>query len=300
LRGKVVEAAHVAVHHLEKLDNLDMRWRASTAFLPRYFGFGQAFATLIEDEGLQVHTASPGSVWGDGQAVEIGLCRDIQETSSALLIPDLRSLGVVAHDPSGAELRFFAGVPLVSGPVGIGTICFVDRAPHQFCAEDFSLLEALGRRASAVMSGQAEEVPPIWTSAGQMTREGLGVVLASELSRAENRSARLRLLVFAGSAPHPPRFPRTVIAQLGPDRFAVLVARDEESFDFLQQIDANEFLGGGLVEIEGRAGALFDARSILYAAERLLESTLQNAPGTIERILFRREPHAVELQRTST
>jgi DNA-binding response OmpR family regulator len=291
-RATAVEAARRAAVRLEHVDNLIKRAQATADFLPRYFGFGQAFAALFEDDALRVRTSS-SPTWSPGRVLDISLCRDIMETSSALLIPDLRSLGVVEHDPEGKQLRFFAGVPLLSGSIGVGTICFLDRAPHPFFAEDYSVLEAFGRRASAVMSGQSSEIPPMWTSSGLMSREGLGVVLASELSRTETRASSLSLLVLAGRAPGVPERPRTAVAELAPDRFAILCERPPRNF-MEKFVHDGEFAGGGLVEIEGRAGSLFDARSILYAAERLLESTLQTAPGTVERIVFRREPHALD------
>jgi CheY-like chemotaxis protein len=300
LRAKVVEAAVVAVHRLEAIENLPLRSHLTTEFLPRYFGFGEAFAAVIERDGLRVHSSSNEEIWKPGQAIDLALCRDILETRSALLVPDLQSLGIAAHRPSGEPLRFFTGVPLVSGSIGVGMICFVDPAPRSFGPEDYSVLETFGQRTSAVMSGRPSEIAPMWLTSGLMSRYGLGVLLASELSRTERKAQWLSLLVFAGRAPDVRVRERTLIAELDEHHFAALLARESESqarealVDVLQAIArTGDFSGGGLVEIEGRAASLFDARSILFAAERLLDSALLSKPGTIERIVFRREPQAM-------
>jgi CheY-like chemotaxis protein len=300
LRARAIEAAKVAVSRFEQIESLEVRNRATVNFLPRYFGFGEAFGAVLEGGELRVRASSNEQCWRPGQALDLALCRDILETSSALVVPDLRSLGAVVRGPDGKVLRFFAGVPMFSGSISVGTCCLVDEAPRGFGADAYSLLATFARRASAIMSGHESEVAPFWTPSGLMTREGLCTLLTAELARMEREAISLRLLLFVGHAPGVQRPARTAIADLGDGRCAAIVTREskESARQVLRDlvgttIHADDFAGGSLVVIEDGAGAYLDARGILRAAENLLESSQRTAPGTIEQVLIRRGPPAL-------
>jgi CheY-like chemotaxis protein len=297
LRAKAVEAAEVAMQRLEpRRPDMDRRAQWTTDFLPRYFGFGEAFVTVLGGGDLQVWTSSNERVWKRGQALDLAICRDILETSSALVVPDLLTLGALVRGPNGAPLRFFTGVPLTNGPTTVGALCFVDTAPRRIGSDGYSLLEALGHRGSALLSARESEVAPVWAPSGLMTREGLCVVLTAELSRMVEETPSLGLLVFSGEAPTVELSARTVVASLDAQRFAVLLARDSDTaarqamLDLVSAIARPEgFAAGGLLTVENGAAGSFEARNLLHAAEGLLEAARRAAPGTIERIAIRRE-----------
>jgi CheY-like chemotaxis protein len=297
LRAKMIESAKVATSRFDQFDQPPVRARATVVFLSRYFGFGEAFVVLLRGEELRITDSSDQQLWRLDGATDLVLCHDILETASALLVPDLQSLGAEVRDPGGRLLRFFAGVPLLIDSVGVGALCFVDQAPHPFGAGDYSLLEAFARRGSAVMSNRETEAPRLWTSSGVMSRDGLAMVLGAELSRMGTTPLSLSLVAFVGRPPTLPLPERTALAQLGDRRFALLVTRpgvDDAQHvlsDFLAAVArAGDFGGAGLVRIEEGGESLFDVRSILAAADHLLDSAVQAAPGTVVRTVICREP----------
>jgi hypothetical protein len=211
------------------------------------------------------------------------------------VVPDLSSLGTVANDPLGESLRFFAGVPLAMGTVSVGALCFADHEPRSFGADGYAVLEAIGRRGSAVISGRESEVADVCTSSGLLTREGLGVVLGAELSRMDREPLSLMLFAFAGPAPAEQLEQRTAVAELGERRFVALIARSspaeaERALRHLLAAIGSGFGGGGLVEVEPGAQTLFDVPSLLHAADRLLSVAQTVGPCGITRMVVRREP----------
>jgi DNA-binding response OmpR family regulator len=299
LRRRAIAAARDALARLAPLrEDLHRRQRWTAEFLPRYYDFGQAFSLLLTDDRLELHASSDERVWRPGRTVDLALCRDILETNSALIVPDLASLGADVRAPDDTPLRFFAGVPMAVGSIAVGAICFVDRAPRRFDPGAFQVLAAMGRRASVVLSATSSEIGPLWTSTGLCSRDGLTLLLASELSRMEREPLLIGLFVFCGSTPSlPPQPARTVLASLEEDRFALLLARSEDAAGrtgLLAAVDeivrSDGFTAGGLVSIEGGGEALFEARAVLSAAESLLETARRGRPGTIERMVVRREP----------
>src|SRR5262249_33702762 len=159
-------------------------------------------------------------------------------------------------------LRFFAGVPLTNGPISVGAICLVDEKPRRFGADGFSLLEALGRRSSAVLSAHEAESGPLWTPSGLVSRDGLLVLLTAEVLRLAREPISLGLFVFSGHAPAARIGEHSAIAELGEGRLAALFARDNhtEARQALLElvgevVRADDFGGGGLVTIEPGAGS---------------------------------------------
>jgi DNA-binding response OmpR family regulator len=299
LRARVVDAARVAMRRLDAREaEMTARAYSSLEFLPRYFGFGQAFFALMKDDGLRIRRASDERVWVPDAPLELALCRDMLETSSAVLVPDLLSLGANVRRADGERLRFFAGVPLSSGATAVGVLCFTDREPRRFGADGYALLEAFGRRGTALLSGRESESSPLLNLSGYLSREGLGQVLAAELSRMELEPLALGLLLYEGAAPDEPTRLRTAWAQLDERRFALLLVREsdravEEALHaFLERLRARELAGAGVVDVERGAASPFDGNSLIHGAERLLDEALRAPPGTLQRIRIRREDHA--------
>jgi hypothetical protein len=302
-----IEAARAARKRLgAQTEELIKRSQWTTTFLPRYFGFGEAFLTLLRGDELLVSTSSSDQIWKRGQVVDLALCRDILVTDSALLVPDLLSIGSVVLGPHGHQLRFFAGVPLSTGGIAVGALCFVDTEAHRVGADAYSVLEAFGRRFSALLSGHESNAVPMWAPSGLLTRDGLGVVLSAELSRMKREPTSLGLLAFAGGVPFVPWQERTAIGELGARRFGALITGPgggsvgQALFDFVASLaNAGSFSGGGLVTVEDGAASRFDARDMLRAAEGLLETALETEPRAVERILIRREPRIISAGHTS-
>lgn len=301
LRARAVEAATAAIARLEpRRAELVERAGFTTEFLARYYGCGEAFAAVLQGDALEVMGSSNEQVWRIGQMIDLPLCRDILETSSALVVPNLESFGAVMQGPDGKPLRFFAGVPLSNGPITVGVLCLVDEQPQRLGSDAFSVLDAMGDRGSAVLSDQEWESAPFWTMSGLLTRDGLNTLLAAELSRMERETLSLALFVFTGRAPAGRARERSAFAAIEEKRFAALFTRDSDAearravLEFLGSTARDDELGaGGLIGIEGGPETLFDARGITRAAEGLLERALRSGRGAIERVVIRREPLSV-------
>jgi CheY-like chemotaxis protein len=299
LRAEAVAAADAVARRLApRMEDITRRCRWSAEFLPRYFGFGEAFVALITDAELQIKMSSQQETWQPGKPVELGLCHDMMETRSALLISDLLSLGSTIPAPDGNALRFFSGVPLVSGAIPIGALCFVDHAPRAFGADGYALLQACGQRASAVLSDHDWEIAPLWAPSGLLSRGGLCVVLAAELTRLAHEALTVALVVFAGGVPHLRLPERAALAELDEQRLAVVLTRHEDAgprelLELVEQIArGDEFEGAGVVTLEDGAASSFDPWSLVRVAETLMASALSCGPRTISRLVIRREPHA--------
>jgi CheY-like chemotaxis protein len=301
LRAKAVEAAQHALAALGISDReavLRAYW--TTEFLPRYLGFGQAFMTVLEGDEMKVSASSHEQTWQRGQRVELALCRDIVETGSALVIPDLRSLGVSLAAPDGNDVRFFAGVPVANRATPIGSLCLVDGDPRRLSSDDFSILEGFGAQASAALSARASA--PIWEGSGLFSRDGLSMLLRAELSRLRRDALSFDLLVFGGSCEGGIMWQRTALAKLGERRFAAAFTRDDAAdshralLAFVAEVaQTRSFTGGGAVSIQGGPEASFDAGAVVSLAEGLFESAARAGPETVERIVIRREPLPVEM-----
>jgi CheY-like chemotaxis protein len=301
LRAKVVQQAKEAMKRIEPhRKEMFARAQWTTEFLPSYYGFGQAFVALLDNNLLQVAASSDEGRWPPGRALDLGLCRDILETDSSILLPDLLSLGIQLGTSAYRALRFFAGVPLLNGATAVGALCFVDDSARHMDPEGYLVLESLGRRASSILSASKKDAPPIWTAAGFLTRDALCMLLGTELSRLEREDLSLDLLIFSGRARRTYQAARSAIADLGSGRFAALFARADASdahrtlLGYIEEAThSGDFNGGGAVSIEGGSATSFHANEILRLAERLFEGAQRGRAEMIERIVIRREPLAV-------
>jgi DNA-binding response OmpR family regulator len=302
MRAKAAAAASAALRRLEpRRDDLVRRASWSTRLLSLYFGFGDAFVAVLEGDELRVMASSNDAAWPRDRALDLALCRDIMETSSALVVPDLQSFHAVFSGPDGRPRRFFAGVPLANGETPVGALCHVDEQPRRFSSDVLVVLEALGDRATAVLSAKEAEVAPVWTASGLLTRDALCVLLGAELARMKREPVALGLAVYAGRAPATAVRTRSAFAELGGRRYAALLTRDDDGearralLDVLDDAaDGGELDGAGVLSAAAGTEISFDAKGALHAAEGLLDRALRGRRGTIERVVVRREPLRID------
>src|SRR4051812_4404787 len=216
----------------KKIPDLAQRIEWNARWLPAYLGFGQMIVALIQGAPLRaVACSGDGTRWLEDGALEdrLPLCREILETGSAIVIPDLATFSHFQVQRCD-DIRFFAGVPFSAGSVPVGTACLVDVAPHRLEALDFGLMEALARRGSAALSRRPYERPPFFSASSLVSRSGLEMLASLELQRAAEKDCTIHLLAFSGPLPNSvTTTKRTVIAELGPERFALLTTRDRSS-----------------------------------------------------------------------
>jgi hypothetical protein len=215
--------------------------------------------------------------------------RDVLETGSALVVPNVNSFGIVATTPHGGQPSFFAAVPLTAGSITIGALCWVDEQPRRIGEDGFAVLRTMARRASAVLSARDSAFPPLFTKSNLLSREGLLTVLSVELARARFEHLGLALFAFAGRPKDVTRsIPRTAIADLENGHYVAFAVRTDahaarEEVGHLAHDRPD--LRGGLVTFETGTDWTFDAREVLLAAEDLLSRA---APGTVEHLMLRR------------
>ena len=305
LRDGAAAAAHAALNRLTPhLDDLTRRCEWSVRWLPAYFGFGRAFYAIERDGRLEV-LASSAPDWlavGVDAAERLPLCRDIVETSSAVVLPDTGALKGAAGVPGA---RFFAGVPLLSDVVAIGAFCLVDDERRNLEGEDLALLEAAGRRASALLTGNGN-TPPFMVANAVVSRETLLLVTDLELRRARRSGAWVHLLAFASPQPEAASTwsealdpimtrRRRLIAAIGGDRFALLLVRPPGETERLvaavrQLNEAAAIGGGGMVSMEGADVVGLSERELITLASGMLDRQLRLGQRGIEHVVIRREP----------
>ena len=303
MRTRALALAREALTRLDPhMDDLRRRVNWTTAALPRYFGFGSCFVALLRANGLCVFASSDAQRWPVSHAVELAPCRDILESSSLLVASDLSELGAAIAAPDGSPLRFFAGVPLACDTVAVGVLCLADDRPRRFARADLSIVDGVGARASAVLTDGGQHVAPVWSAGGLSSREGLTLHLRAELSRTQRRALWIALFVFRGRRPRAVELaPRTLLAELAADAFALLLVRDDAAL--LPELAAavrrlhlaDSFVAGGLVTIEGGAAGALDENNFLRAAESLAAQSARGGRGKIERLAIRRDTGAVDL-----
>jgi len=294
LRERAVAAARDMLNRLAPRRQ-ELRERASwtSRFLPSYFGFGDAFHAILQGDDLEVMASSNVRIWELGSRIDSSLCRDILETNSALLVPDLEVLGATVSRMHERPVRFFAGLPVASGQIAVGALCFVAEQPHRMNASEFSILEAYARNASAWATHPGSDPTPIWDASGLLSREGLGVIISAELTHPEQVGRSMTLFTFVGQRPSFASRKRIAVAALGNGRHAVLFAQPDDAREPLalirEIVATGEFEGGSLVDLQ-RGASHLDAGDVLRTAEGALDAALRSAPGTIKQVVIRVEP----------
>jgi DNA-binding response OmpR family regulator len=312
LRAKAVEAAHAALERLEaRRGEFDTRTEQGLRFVTGYLGIGEAMFVLVQEGHLISLARSDGRVFRQDERVDdrLPLCRDIIETGSAIVIPDMTSTpGPLRIGAGTLPVRFFAGVPLYSDRVAIGAIVITDDQPRRISAEDLAFLEALGRRVSAVLSDdESAGPPPLWELSGLLSRSGFALLMDLEVKRAERRESWLQVLAFSSTHPETasewseelarvvsPK--RVLLGEVGGGQFALLISRDDErtseqalsaSVACLRSIAGLH--SGGLISVDAAGLPVLHADDILTVARALLARERRLGRGGIVRIAVRLE-----------
>jgi hypothetical protein len=114
---------------------------------------GMSAAITFIDHDQQVVLASAG-VALESSPRNLAFCNTTIESPGVFVVPDAsKSSFRDATWASGPEgVRFYAGYPLEApGGQRVGAFCVMDREPHEFSAEETSLLRDLALRAQAVL-----------------------------------------------------------------------------------------------------------------------------------------------------
>jgi CheY-like chemotaxis protein len=205
-------------------------------WLRTYFDCAWSGAFLVTSEGLDLLTAAghPATDVLLGQPLRLNL-QEVIETGSSLVIADAKGHPTFHFEPtSGAEVRFFVGVPLLSpDDVAIGALCLADPDARRCHAETLVILEHFGRRGALLLSPEETQATKSERRTPPLLMQRSWETLVDMESRIANReSETLQLGIIELSANGSPRelaqalwrisaYPRLAIGSLGPGRVGV-------------------------------------------------------------------------------
>jgi hypothetical protein len=114
---------------------------------------GMSAAITFIDHDRQVVLSSAG-ISGESSPRTLAFCNTTIESPGVFVVPDVSASSfrdaTWAAGPDG--VRFYAGYPLEApGGQRVGAFCVMDREPHEFSADETSLLRDLALRAQAVL-----------------------------------------------------------------------------------------------------------------------------------------------------
>lgn len=144
------QARLLALHSYEVLDTPpEPGFDDITRLACAMFQVPMALMTLV-DERRQWFKSRQG-IEVTQTAREVSICNiAIQRPHEVLVVPDASVDARFMHNPlvtGGPRLRFYAGAPLISSDgQALGTLCIVDRQPHEFDASQQELLRLLSRQ----------------------------------------------------------------------------------------------------------------------------------------------------------
>lgn len=255
---------------------------------------------LLRDGRLRIEGTSDARLLPRMAPVKdlLPVVQHVVESVSNIVIPDLATYGLSGR--SGA--RFFAGVPLAVEGVGVGALCVVGEHPGRMDVEDFSLLDALGRRAAAALDEDQERAPAFWAERGMLSREGLELLLLLETRRLLRTDGRLVLAACESTgdgwtrritARFAPR--RAALGRLEANRHGLLLVRERggggtANRELRETLDAlvaeADVRGIGLVSIEGSPIRL-PAQELLDLAGSMCDRSARSGRKWIEEIEIR-------------
>jgi hypothetical protein len=271
----VAPVRRIIEHRAER----DARWLAT------FLGIGGAILALLRVDRLSVAVSSDPQRWPKHHDIEqeLPLTRNVLETESTFVIPDMRSL-LPQSDSIAARHRFVAAVPLLYRNVPIGVGCIVDDQPRVLDTSDLTLIQALCTLLTHTLFSPTEAIQ----EAPLIGRPAFEIVVRTEFDRAARLGLTVHLFVFSSSTPPPELIAeRTLVADLGAGHFGMTLTRrsSERSQAELvaavrRLIAAPGFVGGDLFSIEVGALPRLDAEDILRRAERRLDERLAVAGKT--------------------
>jgi DNA-binding response OmpR family regulator len=310
LREAAVAAARAARVRLGPRDHeLSRRGLWACNWLSGYLGFGETMVVLIDGERLEVLASSTNCRLRAGEVVDmrVPLARDVVEAGSTIVLPDLHMSAPSGASSAATGFGFFAGAPLYAGKTAVGAICMVDEQPRRLDADDFSLFECLGRRASSVLGGvEVEEEPPFFEESGLLSTEGFEWTVGAAVRRAQRRHEYVEVLFFVVEARHGWSWPdglarclsprRLAVAELGGDRFGLLLARPDGDTAAAHLAAAIRYLrdqarlrAGGVVSLASDLPAIGE-RELIRFAEALQVRELRAGHRRVARVVLRHEP----------
>jgi CheY-like chemotaxis protein len=280
------------------------RWAA--CWLERYLSHGRVIWTMLGPGGIQVAAVGDRSGLSRGDLIDerLPLARDVIETGSSLLLPDLTRQPALGGG-WGTPVRGFAAAP-VRGPAGhvIGSICIFDEVPLELGAADLELLEGFGRRAGVRLGNI--HTPRLLVKEGLMAEESFEELLALELRRLRDGGfLEVAVAACAGECPergwlalmaHKAPGGRCAIAALGRQRLGIFCSAHSEAAagaalaSLLGGVAAlTRLLGTGVVALAGDDVPTFDELDLLRLASTLKRRARRHGQD-VERVVLRVEP----------
>lgn len=215
-------------------------------------GASLGLLTLV-DQGQQWFRASEGLKLRETPR-ETDFCAQVARMGGLYVVadsftdPQFASNPLVNADPA---LRFFAGVPLLTGSGDLmGTLSVLDTVPHMLSADQTHALEVLGKQASARLELLVQR-----TALEQALKEKeevtAGLRASEELFRAFMNASPF-LSYIKDAAGRLLFYNRTFARRFGVDEDAWLGSTDEQlwSRDLTNSHDLEVMLGGRMVETE--------------------------------------------------
>jgi CheY-like chemotaxis protein len=192
----------------ERMREIHACLEALVEWLRRYYGFGECFLHLVHGDNVYLE-ASSGT---DTRFLAPGMsyprrnlfCDDVIDVGSTLYLTDpLRHpVPEFAHhnEVRRRGWHFYIGAPLAtSAGTVLGTLCLMDRTPHQMYAEDVRLFEVLAAHVAAMLEqvadGRSVEAT-IVNSERVFDHKGLDLVLCTGLRRITRTRGTLQLAKF--------------------------------------------------------------------------------------------------------
>jgi CheY-like chemotaxis protein len=295
----------------QRRGDLQKRARWSARWVCDYFGFSGAAFVVLRKGRIEVGASNNEQLLAPGQAIDdrLPFCRDVLESGSSIVLPDVKRFCVFASRCDELPVRFFAAVPLLApNGIGIGALCVFDERPLQFSAEDLAILEYLGRSSSAALGEAAggSAVSPFFSAESLLSMESFVGLFALELRRARQHAGSLELAVvglarksrdgaWLEAIGRLGRGRRRALGDLGAERLAVYFAAPrrktatDELHTALAALDEAAVLrGAGVVTSLGDVATALGEREMLRMAEALFRRA-EASPGTTERLMIRSE-----------
>jgi GAF domain-containing protein len=154
-------------HRQSALDSLHLvyspaeeRFDRITRLAARHFAMPIALVSLVSED-LQWFKSSQGLIAAETSR-EISFCGHAILQEQALVLCDTLNDPDFADNPlvlANPKIRFYAGQPLFHRGMAVGTLCIIDRKPHEFGAEQLDSLQTLAACVEAEFDRNALSEP---------------------------------------------------------------------------------------------------------------------------------------------
>jgi CheY-like chemotaxis protein len=276
-----------------------------------YFDLGFAVIALVQGGELQVAAVSAGGdiAVGTRFSGDALYSSGVLASGASLVLPDTQAYSFSDRRAAQLGLRFFVAVPLWFESVAIGALTLGDRVPRRFEAEHLVSLESLGRGASQNLRdwiGQPTSGTRATESGGLFSAATFVELLTCELALLNRQGGAIDLVLIDVEPDNERRAVDAIWRVVSPPRTAICRWRDaslavfQRAAPFAGEIGAaiQTLLAMGALRNAGCVSLLDDglpsvARDeLLNLARGALEHARQGGPGTVERVVLRREAWA--------